>query len=359
MTSGLLCAWYFHLPVVAGDDEVIELWNHSLEPLLRVHADVGVPANIAITGTLLERLAYGLPRAVDALRESLTRGRCEILGATYHEVAIPLIPLESLRRQLELDWVTKRHLLDVSPTAFYPGNFAWTPTLPTELTRLGYRSILLDSRHFADAMRTQSWRWESAESGMTSVMLETAVLDDEVHAAYRYATADGDLTLIFRSWSLVRQWTFGNTGLLHAPWETSIPARIEQLREQSTQALLTIADDGDRINPVSLANYRQLLTTCRATVLPVSVLEDLPRHRSARILSYLPTFIVGSLDDFWCADADARHYQLLLSELRDRVRGGFVSPMDLMALEDVFPIFWKNVARKRWYFDRIAELLRG
>jgi hypothetical protein len=355
----LFLAWYYHLPAVAGDDEVDEVWRTSLEPLLRTHTELAIPANVALTGALLARLAEVIPDAVRTLRTAVESGMCHALGTTAYEILPALLPPSHVRRHLERDLALKVEFLGVTPHVFYPGNFTWTPLIAADLVALGYGAIVLDPRHLQAASRTQSWRWLSSEAEtMETVMLDTALLDEEVSQLYRYSVEAGALTVTFRSWPCVRRWTFGNTGLLHHPWDTSLEQELARLRQDTASAvLLTLADDGDRVNPVSLANYRRLLERCGDLMLPASALIALGEGADARPLAYLPTFVLGNMDRFWLVDADARYYATLLAQLCAREVAGQVAIDDLLALEDVFPLFWKNVARKRWYFDQATKLL--
>ena len=349
MKDGLLLAWYVHLPDVCGDDEVVELWLTSLEPMVRTHREAGVPANVALTGALLRRLALLVPQSLSMFREAIGCGALQLVGTTLHDVALPLLPLKRARLQLELDLEVKRELLGVRATLFWPGNFGWTPVLADELTRLGYATVLLDERHLDVACEVQSWHWEH-RSGMTSRMLDTAVQPHERALVYRLHTDHGPLAVVFRNWSLVRQWSFGTTALLHAPWD-SIDEPLAALYQH--KGLAVLADDGDRINAVSLANYARVLSACRQKCLPAS---DLPRlSQSGPPLPYLPTFILGDIDATRGQDADARYYLALLSQLHARTSSNGVA--EALELDDVFPLFWKNVSRKRWYFERLRRLL--
>jgi hypothetical protein len=60
---------------------------------------------------------------------------------------------------------------------------------------------------------------------------------------------------------LVRRISFGTTGVLHRPLEedaiAAAAADVTGLAEAGGR--VTLADDGDRINPVSLAGYRRFL----------------------------------------------------------------------------------------------------
>jgi hypothetical protein len=353
MTNGLLLVWYFHQPTVVGDDEVLETWHHSLEPLLRLHSETGAIANLAITGALLRRLELVHPSAIDRLARAIQDRVCELMATFYYEVAPPLLSPSSLRRQLEADMAIKSRLL-CRPRSFLPGNFGWTPILARELTKLGVTSVVLDDGHLKAATAAQTWTWGRDFASMTTRMIEVPLSSAERHSTFRHDAGGAPLIAVFRDWNWVSRISHGSSGALHAPWEPAIKQAAGELCAVAADGLITLCDDGDRINPISLSAYETLLTACAGMTRSCAQLD----LAGAKPLAYLPAFLLGEEEGFWGSDADSKTYLLLLAEAWRRSEAGGFSAEALLELEDVFPLFWRNVARKQWYFDRLSQLLQ-
>jgi Glycosyl hydrolase family 57 len=359
--AGAQLAWYYHLPAVCEDEEVGDLVDTSLLPLVQVHRDTGRKVVLALTGALLARVADVRPSAIEAVGGLVEEGLCELAGTTYHEVFPPLLPLRYLRLQVERDVEAKRARFGVAPAVFYPPNFTWTSTLPALLVEAGYDGAFLDEDHYVLATSTQLWRWTVQRgSRLTTTLHETMVDRRELHRPYVHPVrgAEGRLTCFVRDYELVRRISFGTTGALHRPLEEDAieAAATEVARLVEGGGRVTLADDGDRINPVSLAAYRRFLELIPqgSAALP----KDLGAgsERGTELL-YLPSFSIADVREFWLHDLDALHYSRLLDEIH---RADVPEELEeaLLELQDVFFLFWKTLPRKGFYLERLLALWR-
>lgn len=121
--------------------------------------------------------------------------------------------------------------------------------------------------------------------------------------------------------------------------------------------MITFADDGDRVNPVSLYPYERFLDligedTC---VLPAHLGTDPDRP----LMPYLPSWAPDGLDEFLRDGADSAHYLSLLDDLYHLDTMSAAGEEELLALQDVFFLFWKTLGRKREYLRRILNLHAG
>jgi hypothetical protein len=360
--AGVQIAWYYHLPAVSSDAEVEDLVDTSLLPLVHVHRTTGRKVVLALTGALIDRVAAVRPSALEQVGALVEDGLCELGGTSYHEVFPPLLPLHYMRLQIERDVETKRARFGIEPTAFYPPNFTWTSTLPWLLADAGYSGVVLDEDHYVLSTSTQLWRW-TVERGsrMETTLHETMVDRRELHRAYVHPAGDDAtrrLTCFVRDFGLVRRISFGTVGVLHRPFDEeaigAAGADVVQLVEAGGR--ITLADDGDRINPVSLAGYRLFLELLPpgAIVCP----RDLNREiAGATELLYLPSFSIADVRGFWLHDLDGLHYARILDEI---YRAGVPEELEsaLLELQDVFFLFWKTLPRKRYYLDRLLAMWR-
>jgi hypothetical protein len=359
--AGLQIAWYYHLPAVSSDAEVDDLVEASLIPLLQAHALTRRKFVLAVTGTLLDRMATLRPEVVGEIAGLSESGLCHVAGTTYHEVYPPIVPARFLRLHVERDRDTKVRLIGHAPTVFYPPNFTWTFVLGWTLLGAGYRAVILDDDHYRAATATQLWRWTVDRlSRLETVMQETVVDHREVHRPYRYLVPGRNaghgtpLMLYFRDSRLVRRLSFGTSGALHSPLEVE---RVHAVAREISTLLssggrITIADDGDRINPVSLAGYRALLEAVPAadTVSP-SEPGDV-----ADTLAYLPSYSIADQWGFWLSDIDSFQYVRALEEIY-RLDASADLDAELLELQDVFFLFWKTVPRKAYYLERLRRIM--
>jgi Glycosyl hydrolase family 57 len=359
---GLQIAWYYHLPAVCTDEEVGDLVDTSLLPLVEAHRETGRKVVLALTGALVDRVADVRPSALGSVTGLVEDGLCELGGTTYHEVFPPLLPLRYLHLQIERDLETKRARLGVEPTVFYPPNFTWTATLPVLLAEAGFESALLDEDHYVLATSTQLWRWTVQRgSRLATTLHETIVERRELHRPYVHPVRgglEGRLVCFVRDFDLVRRISFGTAGVLHRPLEEdaigAAAGAVAGLVEGGGR--VTLADDGDRINPVSLAGYRLFLERLApgTTVLP----GDLGTGSGEETeLLYLPSFSIADVHAFWLHDLDALNYTRILDEIH---RAGVPEELEdaLLELQDVFFLFWKTIPRKAYYLDRLLDLWR-
>jgi hypothetical protein len=357
---GAQIAWYYHLPAVCGDEEVEDLVDTSLLPLVQAHRETGRKVVLALTGALVDRVADVRPSAIEAVGRLVEDGLCELGGTTYHEVFPPLLPLRYLRLQIERDLETKRARFAHEPAVFYPPNFTWTSTLPALLVEAGFDGALLDEDHYVLATSTQLWRWTVQRgSRLATTLHETMVDRRELHRPYVHPVRggrEGRLTCFVRDFGLVRRISFGTAGVLHRPLEEDAidAAAADVVGLVEAGGRVTLADDGDRINPVSLAGYRRFLEQLPpgTTVLPG---DRGAGSAGATELLYLPSFSIADVRGFWLHDLDALHYARILDEIH---RAGVPAELEdaLLELQDVFFLFWKTLPRKSYYLDRLLAL---
>lgn len=134
-----------------GITELIEGYASAL----RRHERLRVPANLHLSGTLIEAAAWHHPWFLELVRELRKKGLLELIGGTYSENIMPLFDAHFNRAQLEeLLWLYEHHL-DCPPSeveTFWVPERVWdagklAPTITDpDLPNNGYRYVLLDER---------------------------------------------------------------------------------------------------------------------------------------------------------------------------------------------------------------------
>ncbi len=350
---GLTLGWYYHLPPCAGAEEVAATVDDSLQLLLQAHREQGAPVVLAVTGSLLERIAETRPACLDLLREAVEAGHVQSLACTFHEVCPFLVPPRYLRLQIERDLATKERLLGRRPTAFWPGNLAWAPVLGMLLRECGLRTTIVGETHLREAQQTQLWQWLQGNAAhMGSVLVDT--LGDDPLEGRRFALeleGGARLRLVMASSGLRGALSFGTQGAIHHAWDDApVDAAVRDLRARGARWQAFSGDDGDRINPVSIHPYRRLLAGLGPILAGLGAADE----DDAEVMEFLPAHAPGGIA-FW-QDDTAAAWLRLLDEVYRAADAGVVGVDDVLALQDVFPLFWKRSARTRWFHERAWSL---
>lgn len=123
--------------------------------LLRLHEKYGVAANLHLSGTLVETVAWHAPDFLRLVRDLVDKGVVSLLGGTYSENVMTVFPADFNRRQLEESlWLAEHHL------GVRPGDLriCWVPERVWDTAALapvitdeglangGYRHVVLDDR---------------------------------------------------------------------------------------------------------------------------------------------------------------------------------------------------------------------
>lgn len=134
-----------------GITELVEGYTAAL----RMHEKYGIPANLHLSGTLIETLAWHYPWFLEMVRELRAKGLISLIGGTYAENVMPLFqPSFNLRQLDEFLWLYRHHL-GVPPEEV---RICWVPERVWDTGKLapvltsrnlangGYRFVLLDDR---------------------------------------------------------------------------------------------------------------------------------------------------------------------------------------------------------------------
>jgi hypothetical protein len=345
--------WYYHMPWVCDDAEVADLARESLGPLLHIHETLAAPVTLAISGALVERLSKVAPMLLERLSKLSRAGLVEIAGAFYYEVLPAVLTTAELARHIAADIAVKHEFLETTPTTFLPGNFSWVPSLAWLLADSGFGQIVLDGDHLRRACAVQQWRWSPEGKTEFSDLLAPSDIDrQDMRQPYRLALPRRrDLCLLFRDTEAVMAVSHGQDGAIQHPFDAArAEAALTSLDAESGVSVL--ADDGDRINALSVASYRALLTAYGPSRLTtIAKAANVP----ARRLDYLPGYSLADLYRFWLADGDSLHWLRVLDELRAAYPGDLGER--ILRLHDVYPLFWRNHWRCRLFWDEALSLM--
>lgn len=140
----------FHIyqPPAWDEDIVRRAADQAYRPLidiLRRHPSVHITLNI--TASLTEQLtALGLNTVLDGFRELVGRGQIELVGSAAYHPILPLLPVEEITRQLDLQDEWQRRVFGplYQPKGFFPPEMAFGDPLEDVLLQRGYQWVVLD-----------------------------------------------------------------------------------------------------------------------------------------------------------------------------------------------------------------------
>lgn len=141
---------FFHIYQPPAWDETIirRVTAEAYEPLLGIldqHPEVKITLNI--TGALVDQLsALGLGRVLEGIKRLAAGGQIELVGSAKYHPILPLLPLEEVARQIDLQDEACRHAFGSAfrPSGFYAPEMAYAPSLERLLLDRGYTWIILD-----------------------------------------------------------------------------------------------------------------------------------------------------------------------------------------------------------------------
>ncbi|MCP4310232.1 MAG: hypothetical protein GY790_03130 [Bacteroidetes bacterium] len=359
MNKGIILCWYFHLPSVTSDDEIIDAINYSIIPLLQSHFRTKKKFSIAITGSLLKRISEIDNSVLELLRALLNEGLVEILGSFYYEIYPPAVPLSYLKEHVKKDLTVKEELLGERPVSFYVPNFTWVSVLELILSENRYQNCLLDFENFKYSTNVQTWKWSTFNNlEMKTVLENKFMLKGEGNLIY-YTEY---LNYIFRDNFLVKRFCFGNNNVLHDQMKPEMVDEfvVDLFSQMNDNKFLTLCDDGDRINPVSYLNYEYFLEKLDEDIctFPGSVNS---KEINKIELNYMPSSTISKHYEFWMKDIDSIMYKQLLDEVYLKMANCNCPDKKetVLELQDVYFFFWKTISRKKYYLKKLYELLNS
>ena len=93
---------------------------------------------LAISGYSLETLNKVNQKVLKQLKNLVKQKKIIIVGGTYSNPVLPLLPKDSRLRQIKKHKFLVKKYLNTRPVGFCPPEFGWTPLLSSDLKKVGY-----------------------------------------------------------------------------------------------------------------------------------------------------------------------------------------------------------------------------
>ncbi len=305
----------------------------GLRRVLELHRRYNVPANIHISGTLLEAIAWHQPEFLAGLKELCAAGLIELVGSCYGQNIMRFFGFHHNLRQLDEELELYKAHLGSDPAAiktFWPPERLWdtesmAPVLTdTRLLNSGYQFVIVEDRTLLSAKgessarhlydRNQQWDPELFQAyrikggqGLIALPiasnLRQSIPPEEPHHWYKLrsqlewlATVDpkshpGDLIAIYGD-DMEKSAGVG--------WDEGGPSRFE--------AFLRWVSENSWIRPVKLADWTSTSRIAGTRALEVGTFIELANH-----------FDAGENYEKWYFDSRWRPYREYFSWSQGRV----------------------------------------
>ena len=124
------------------------------------------PVNYLLRALDAQDMAESHPQTVQLLKKAWDEGRADVAGGDLHELAAPLVPLESAILDLQRGRAAFREIFQREPTTWGRRRYGLSPMLPQLLQKFGFHSglhFLLDDGIYPDREQSRM-RWEACDS---------------------------------------------------------------------------------------------------------------------------------------------------------------------------------------------------
>lgn len=145
LKTTFIFAIHFHQPIGQVKWVLDRVQKNSYEMLIDIlekHKDL--PLTLHFSGPLLLQWEEYYPEFLERLREVLKRSRFEVMGGTYSESILAIIPWEDRVEQLVRGRKLVEEILGIKPHGAWLPERVWDPTLPIALEEAGYEYVLID-----------------------------------------------------------------------------------------------------------------------------------------------------------------------------------------------------------------------
>jgi 4-alpha-glucanotransferase len=127
-----------------------EIYEKSFKPFLTtLYKYPDIDLTVHYTGVLLEWLQDRHPEFIMLINEMVKRGQIEVLGGSYYDTVLPLVPSNDRSAQIEALTTLVRRRFGKRPRGAWITELVWEPGMPSSLRRSGMEYVFLADSHFA------------------------------------------------------------------------------------------------------------------------------------------------------------------------------------------------------------------
>lgn len=257
--SNLSIIWHIHQPTFIPDYEVCDMVSESYMNILNIHEELKIPFCLNITGSLIERLLVLEPEFIIYIKKLVKINIIELLASAYYHPILPILSHENAKIQIKKDIELKRRVFKTQLKGFWPTDLAWAHWLIPLLKNEKIDWTIIDSPSLVQSNALPEWSNRIAQNlKVLSPEIKTITLKNEIHKPYFTEFFNDKMSIIIRDHEMTTYLTEFNNGVIYNE------NLIEDFKKNITNSLkdgdlLTIGDDGERINVQTARIYKQLL----------------------------------------------------------------------------------------------------
>lgn len=140
------------VPVGTPDCRIEEIYQKAYKPFLQtIYQYPEIRLTLHYSGWLLEWYEEKHPEIIMLLNDMVKKHQVEILGGTYYDALLPLIPTNDRSGQIELLTTLVRRKFGKRPRGVWVADCAWEPSMPSGLNRSGMEYLFLEAEQFEAA----------------------------------------------------------------------------------------------------------------------------------------------------------------------------------------------------------------
>jgi hypothetical protein len=156
---------HFHQPIGQYRFVLERVQRNSYELLLRILKEYrDLHLTLHFSGPLLMYWEKYFPEYLSEMRELIKNSNFEVLGGTFSESILAILPWEDRVRQLREGVKLVEKSLGVTPRGLWLPERVWDPTLPPSLRDAGYRYVIVDDEV---GYRSGLWRDDAHRAVLT------------------------------------------------------------------------------------------------------------------------------------------------------------------------------------------------
>ncbi|MDA0809356.1 MAG: hypothetical protein O2945_16850 [Planctomycetota bacterium] len=146
------------------------------------------PVNFLLRALDAKEMADSDPETVQLLKKAWDEGRADVAGGDLHELAAPLVPIESLILDLQRGRAVFQELFQREPTTWGRRRYGLSPMLPQLLHKFGFHSglhFLLDDGIYPDREQSRM-RWEACDGSAVEAYSRIPLAADSASTWLRF-----------------------------------------------------------------------------------------------------------------------------------------------------------------------------
>lgn len=327
----LVCVWHMYQPV----NGIEEGWTQEnirgcYRPLAKLHQEMPeAKIGLNIQGVLLDQIYRIDPELPGWYAQLHKKGSIELLSSGFYHPILPLIPLDDMEAQIDLNQAMLEKM-GVRAAGFWPPELAWTSSLVPILAEREFRWSLIDETTYL--LGTSQGPWINEVRYPFGIAISHPVIKPEgnhdgIYQPYRAKVGSKALDILVRD-ARLSNWMEEDSGFKTGVKKPqAFVDYLDQIAQEYTgngEPVVTIAVDGENFGgrgaTETLGHYQRLLETVLTSgfIQMMTPSEALALATPREELFFPVGTWKGDLKVIWLASEENQIFLKQLDYLRER-----------------------------------------